>query len=183
MTGSSKAVRLSAARRLAGYSMLELAVVVSVLLILGLIFLNRVLIYQEWAEKTAAEATALNLRTAVRYRAMENLLRRQAPGKLVGSNPIQLVELPLQNYAGEFRDVQKQQIEPGNWFYDLDKSEICYRIRRRDHFVPGPRGRPDLCYRVTALASRAGPDGTMIEAEGVSLSLVEKYSWFPAEKN
>lgn len=164
--------------------MLELVVVIVVLLVLGLVFLDRVLIYQELAEKTAAETTAINMRTGLRYRALEMLVHHQDReiGALVGSNPIKLLELPLLNYAGEFHQPQLDQVAPGNWYFDLDKGEIRYRIQRRRYFVPGPSGLPELRFRVTATFRRAGADGAVLLAEGVNLMLLEQYSWFYAEK-
>jgi hypothetical protein len=49
---------------------------------------------------------------------------------------------------------------------------------RRRHFVAGPSGQPELRFRVTASLRKAGSDGSVFLAEGVSLILVEQYKWF-----
>jgi hypothetical protein len=165
--------------------MLEFCVVLVVILVLGLVFLDRVLIYQELAEKTAAETTAINMRTGLRFRVLELLIHGQNKGieALVGSNPVKWLEPPLSNYAGEFHQNQFGQVQPGNWYFDLDNKEIRYRIQRHKYFVPGPGGQMELRYRVVGSGKRAGYGGAEAAAEGLNLSLVEPYSWFYTENN
>jgi general secretion pathway protein G len=163
--------------------MVEFVVVIIVALVLGLVFLDRVLVYQELAEKTAAETSALNMRTGLRFGVLEMLVHNQDKeiAALIGSNPIKWVQHPLRNYAGEFHQAEIERVEPGNWYFDLDKGQICYRIMRRRHFVPGPSGQPELRYRVSASLRQASADSSSMVAEGVNLILIEPYSWFYAE--
>ncbi len=109
-----------------GFSLLEFCIVVVVLSVVLVCFFDRVQMYQEMAEKTAAEVTAVNMRTGLRYRVAEMLLHHQEReiGGLVGSNPIKWLDLPLQNYAGEFGPDQSAQVAPGSWYFNLDKGEM-----------------------------------------------------------
>ena len=125
-----------------GFSLLEFCVVAVVVGMLLAVFFDRVLMYQELAEKAAAEVTVIRMRTGLRYRVAELLLQRQERevAGLVGSNPVKWLDLPLSNYAGEFSAAQLDKVPPGSWYFDLGKGEIRYRIQRRRYFVPGPGG-------------------------------------------
>ncbi len=164
-----------------GFSLLEFCVVLVVVSAVLVFFFDRVQMYQELAEKTAAELTAQNLRTSVRFRVAEMLLRHQERdiGGLVGGNPTKWLDLPLSNYAGEFRQDQLGQVAPESWYFDLDKGEIRYRIKRQRYFAANPNGAPaELRFRVTASSRKEGADGSVSLAEGVSLTLMEQYKWF-----
>lgn len=159
--------------------MLEFCVVVAVFGLVLLFFFERVSIYQEMAEKTAAEVTVQNMRTGLRYRVAEMLLHQQEREitGLVGSNPIKLLDLPPANYAGEFVSNRLDQVPPGSWYFDPGKGEIAYRIRRHRYFAAGAGGQAELRFRVNASFRKAGADGSVLLAEGVNLSLLTPYQW------
>ena len=167
-------------RRSAGFSLLEFAVVSIVLSLVSLFFFDRLLTYQEMAEKTAAEITAINMRTGLRYRVAEMLLHHQESkiAGLVGGNPVKWLDTLPPNYSGEISAPKWEDIPPGNWYFDVKEREIFYRVKKGRYFVPGPSGRQMLRFRITASLKPAESDASILLAEGVTLTLVEQYKWF-----
>jgi hypothetical protein len=170
--------RISFARK--GASLFEFLVATLVLSLLSLFFFDRLLTYQELAEKTTVEVTAINMRAGLRYRVAELLLHQQdrEVANLVGGNPIKWLELPPPNYLGELSAPKWEEIPPGSWYFDVKKGEVLYRLKRARHFVPNSSGQQELRFRVTASFRKAAEDSTVMIAEGVTLILVEPYQWF-----
>lgn len=163
-----------------GFTVFELSVVAMVLSILALFLLDRVLTYQELAEKTAVEMTVMNMRTGLRYKVAEYLVNNQESemARLVGENSVMWLDHPPPNYLGELRKPRWDEIPPGNWYFDLSARELCYRVSKNRNFVSGQSGKQALCLHVTALARRGKTDGSVMQVQGVTLSLVEQYRWF-----
>lgn len=170
--------------RLRGFSLFELMVVVIVVGIVGLIFFSRVLVYQEIAEKTAVEITVMHLRSSLRYRTAELMLQHKEKEiiNLVGGNPMQWVEMPPPGYIGELKQVQWDRIAPGSWYFDRDKGEIVYRVRRGAHFNPGSAAPQKLHFRIVASSKQLSTDGSTAYVEGAHLQLLESYEWFSRDK-
>lgn len=183
---NSKVTSRSVNRQLQrAFSMLELLVVVILVGIVGVVFFNRMLIYQEMAEKSAVDITVMHIRNGLRYRTAEMLLRHQDKEivSLVGANPMVWLDMPPPNYIGELHNPNWHQIPPGSWYFDVDKGEIFYRIRRTGHFKPGPSGQQRLRFSVTATFRYPSTDRSIVLAEGVNLSSLEPYEWFSRDKS
>ena len=163
----------------AGFSLLELMVVACVVGIVSLYFFDRVLFYQEMAEKTAVEITAMHLRNGVRFHVADMLLHQKEKeiNGMEGANPMRWVDYPPPGYLGELKHPQWDQIAPGSWYFDMDKGEIVYRVRRGRHFVSGTNGQQVLRFRVVASFHRSTSDPSITLAEGLKLILLEKYTW------
>ncbi|MGH8806741.1 MAG: type II secretion system protein [Noviherbaspirillum sp.] len=165
-------------RKTPGFTLLEFAVVSVVAGVIALVFLGRLSAYQELAEKTAAEATATNIRSSLRYRAAELLLHNRGNeiAGLLEENPVTWLNTLPPNYLGALSKPQWSQIQPGYWYFDTSSGEVRYRIKAYRYFTPGPSGQPLLRFRVTA-AVRPGKDRSTT-IDGVNFSLVEPYKWF-----
>jgi len=163
-----------------GFSLFEFGVVSIVLSLVSLVFFDKLLTYQEMAEKTAAEVTAINMRAGLRYRVAEMLLNHKENeiAALVGGNPVKWLDTVPPNYLGELISAKWQDIPPGNWYFDVTKGEIRYRVKRTRYFAPGSSGRQMLRFRVTASLKPAKSDASILLAEGVTLTLIEQYEWF-----
>ena len=62
-------------RRQRGFTIFELVVVIVIASVLAIILLNRLWYYQEIAEKTAMEMTVMNMRSGLRLRIAELMMR------------------------------------------------------------------------------------------------------------
>lgn len=152
-----------------GFTLFELLVVAVMLGILALFLLDRVLTYQEMAEKATTEMTIMNMRTGLRYQIAELLVSNQENkmAGLVGENPVKWLERAPPNYLGELKKPNWDEIPPGSWYFDLSRRELCYRVNGHRNFVSSQSGKQAVCLRVTALSGG-----------WARLTLVEQYRWF-----
>ena len=167
-----------------GASWFELMVVLTAACIIGFFFLDRVLLYQEMAEKTAVETSILTIRTSLRYRLAHLLIHHQESdiGELIGVNPILLLDKPPPGYIGEIGQVRWDRIPPGSWYFDVGKKELVYRVKNTKHFLSGSGEQQKIRLCVTTLSKQPVKDTKFnnrpIITEGISLILIERYVWF-----
>lgn len=157
-------------------------VIIIVVVMMGL-FLNRVLFYQERAEKTAMVAVVGAIQTALTLQYGQVLTRGNASDvqALVQDNPMNWLQKKPANYAGEFYEPTPLAAGPGNWVFDLKTHDLIYVVRNGEYFKPGREGKKWIRFHVAANreASRlpsqrdAPPDLT-----GILFEPVEPYSWF-----
>jgi general secretion pathway protein G len=159
-----------------GFTLLELAVVVSIVGILAATLITRLDKTAEFAEKTAMEYTANVLNEALllefAHRVMDNS-RNQIPAMIV-TNPMDWLARKPTNYLGEFRVPIIDSDRTGNWYYDVYAHELIYLVRRGDYFTPDSAGLKRVRYMVEILYDQTD-HRTMV---GVSLTPVEPYKWF-----
>ncbi len=166
-----------------GFTLLELILVISIIAILGGLFLSRIPYYQEQAEKTAMEQVAAAVQSALvlRYGA---LMVRGADsqlllGELARDNPINWLQEKPRNYAGEFFDPSPQAVRPGSWVFDLKSRELVYVVDHADYFKPGQDGRKWIRFRVQLKYEPAlGRPDAGKELTGTLFQPVEPYRWF-----
>lgn len=161
--------------RASGVIRLEFLVVVIVVGILAGVLLDRMLNYQEYAEKTAMEMTVLNMRSGLRLRVAELMLqdRMGEAGKLLDENPIRWLETPPPNYRGLLNDVEPGDVSPGNWYFDANRKDLMYVPYRSTIFGAGFGGKKSIAFHVTAKTSLK-MDGISPKVEGVTLVMVER---------
>lgn len=166
----------------AGFTLLELVVVVGLVGILAVVAIDRLLYVREQAEKTVMEQTASILKSALRLQ-MADLIARQETAKiagLAGQNPMNWLAEKPGNYLGEFDRAAAPNAPRGSWYFDTTERALVYLVDRGDYFVPDALGRKQVRYRVVlvaggqVLAESADKSGI----DGVTLSLIEPYKWF-----
>lgn len=164
----------SAARQ-SGSGWLEISVALVVIGALVAALLEAVLRSEELAEKAMVDATVRNLRSGLRWRVAESMLRSGGDDldTLAGSNPVRWLERPPAGYLGDFSPPPAR-IARGSWYFDGSTRELAYRPALAFHFEPEP-GRPaEIRWRVRAL--RGGTTG--FAAEGLVLVETTRYRWF-----
>jgi prepilin-type N-terminal cleavage/methylation domain-containing protein len=163
-----------------GFTLFEFAVVVVIVGVLAIVLLERLLVYQEYAEKTAMEMTVRNVRTGLRYQIADlmNQDRMREVDRLLNENPVTWLETPPPNYLGQFRNPAPDQIAPGNWYFDTAKRELVYLPNRKRFFKPGGTGRDEIRFRVTAVrGSQKLIKGSEPSVQGLTLNLLNSYQW------
>ena len=166
-----------------GFTLFELVVVITIIVVLMGFFFNRALFYQEQAEKTAMVEVAGALQSALTLQYGQLLTRGKSSdlAALVQDNPMNWLQKLPRNYAGEFYDPTPLAVDTGNWVFDLKTRELVYVVRNADHFKPGSDGKKwvrfhiAVNYEASRLPSlRNSPP----ELTGVLFEPVEQYSWF-----
>ncbi|MDP1682823.1 MAG: prepilin-type N-terminal cleavage/methylation domain-containing protein [Burkholderiales bacterium] len=171
-------------RRLHGFTLIELLVVIIIISTLGAVLLDRVLFYQEAAEKAAMEQLAGTLRSGLHLQIADRLLKGKTAdiAALGQDNPMDwLAEQPA-NYVGVRFAPQAGEVAKGNWYYDLKDRQLVYVVARGGHFAPNKQGRKEVRYAVRVVYARAAQAGRenadKQEVNGVILAMTEPYRWF-----
>lgn len=135
-----------------GFTLIELIIVICIIVVLAGLFLQRVPLYQEQAEKAAMQQVAGALQSALVMR-YGSLMTRGASnekelGKLATDNPIDWLQQKPRNYSGEFFDPTPHAIAPGHWMFDLKSHDLIYVVDHADYFKPGSDGKKWIRFHV-----------------------------------
>lgn len=155
-----------------GYSRFELVCVILIVCVLLLVLLDRTLRYQAMAEKTAMELTIMNMRSGLRLRVAELMMadRTNELGDLVQDNPIHWLEKPPANYLGEIRNPRRASLPPDTWYFDPDRRELVYLLRRNNFFGAEPAEGTAVVLRIAAVQRGSAIAGSGAQnTEGVAL--------------
>lgn len=166
-----------------GFTLIELIVVITIVVVMGGVFLGRMLFYVEQAEKTAMETVAGTIQSALTLQ-YGRILTRGKPSDvaaLAQDNPMDWLQKKPRNYAGEFYNPTPLSVESGNWVFDLKTRDLVYIVRNADHFKPGSDGRKWIRFHVvvTHEPSRLPSlQDAPAELTGIVLQPIEPYAWF-----
>lgn len=162
-----------------GSGWLEFAVVAVVLAIMLGLLLQRVVEYQEQAEKAAVELTIRNLRSALRWEVGQRMIhgRGEDIAQLAGANPIAWLQRPPPGYVGESVVPAAAQIEAGSWYFDIAARELAYLPRFRSHLKTAANSTAELRWRLHALKNVPGADVNPAVTEIVLVETMP-YRWF-----
>jgi hypothetical protein len=164
-----------------GASQLELAVSIVLFAIFLVVFLERALYYQEYAEKIAMEMTVANMRTGLRYKIADLIVNKRMAEipALADENPVNWLAGQPENYLGEFDSLPRDGTA-GKWFYDKRNLELVYTVNNRRHFVPYDGRDFTLRYRVARIQGPAGTSSRTASVQlWVELRQPQGYSWLP----
>lgn len=166
-----------------GFTLLELIVVAAVIGILAAVFLNRVLFYQEQAEKIVMETTARNIRIGLRIRLADMTIhnRQSEIPLLAGENPISWLASKPGDYLGEYDGPKPEEMQVSGWYFDVKDKTLVYLPDMAEYFQPDPAGRKRVRYRVAPVYGRDKENGAAADnkiVEDVVLELREPYRWF-----
>jgi len=173
----------SAAGLACGFTLLELIAVIAIIVLLMGLYLQRMPFYQEQAEKAAMESVAASIQSGLTLQ-FGMLLTRGQPSDvavLTQENPVNWLQKPPRNYAGEYFDPTPSSAEPGSWVFDLKSRELIYLPRITSHFKPGRDGRKWIRFHVVISHEKSRlPSLQQAPAEltGALFEPVEPYAWF-----
>ena len=167
-----------------GSKLFEFVIVVLLFGALSTVVLEYMLHYIEVAEKSAMENTVMNMRSSLRLRLAQVLVRNDVDEgvRLSRDNPMNWLQEMPPNYAGEFDNPEPGAIAKGKWYYDRGKRELVYLVDMGREFVPDEEGGKRVRYRVNApflrqAAKENRPLSVNDVVEGVSLIAVVPYEW------
>ncbi len=164
-------------RNVAGFSLLELVVVICIISGLLALAIPKLWALQVEAEKVAMEQVLGNLRSAIGMKVADFLVRNDMAGvrSLTGSNPMdRLSEVPS-NYRGALNGANPDTIAAGNWYFDMQARALVYRVRNQDYFRGG-LGKPARArFAIRVIYEERGRNTN--EIAGATLVPLEPYVW------
>jgi hypothetical protein len=167
-------------QRQSGFSVFEFVVAVAIVAVCGGVLLQRMLYLQEYAEKTAMDLTVANMRTGLRYRTGDLLMRDRVSeiSTLADENPVNWLQTSPDNYLGEF-DRQPSNDLRGNWYFDKTRRELVYTVNNRRHFLPASDQDYALRWHtVRVQAKERGDSGNKGNPQWVALVPIAGGRWF-----
>ena len=167
-------------QRQRGFSLFELVAAIAIVGVFAGVLLQRMLYLQEVAEMTAMDLTVANLRTGLRYKTGDLLIRDKVSeiATLADENPVNWLQNHPENYLGEFDWTPDTDLR-GKWYFDKTRHELVYTINNRRHFLP-VNGQ-DYALRwhaVRLLAKEENISGSKGKVQWVALVQVAGGHWF-----
>lgn len=169
-------------KRCEGFTLLEFGVVAIILGILAAILLDRLLFYQEAAEKARMESTVATLKSALRLKIVALMVQERTPecARLAQQDPMDWLESKPSDYLGEYRGAPPESVvRDGGWYYDGAAHILVYRVNNGRLFVPDSSGQRQVRFRITRLADdlRDSRDACVFLLNAPILTPVEPYRW------
>lgn len=164
-----------------GFTLIELAVVVSVVAVLAATLLDRVVFYQEQAEKVAMEQMVGTVRSALHLQVAALVAKGRTTDipKLLDQNPMNWLAEKPGNYLGELFAPKPQDVELGTWYFDLQTRNLIYSVRHNAHFRADGNEKNQVRYRLQLVTAIQGSNSEADnDIEGVILEPVVPYTWF-----
>lgn len=166
-----------------GFTLIELIVVIIIVVVMMGLFVDRMLFYQEQAEKAAMEGVVSAIQSALVLQYAQILTRGKPSdlAALVQDNPMDWLQKKPPNYAGEFYDPTPLSVESGNWVFDLKTRDLVYVLRNANYFRPGKDGRKWIRFRVVIkyeISHLPSLRDAPAELTGTLFEPVEPYAWF-----
>ncbi len=174
-------------RLTAGFSLLELVVVVAIIAVLMAIAVSKYLALAVEAERVAMESVLSSLRTAISMKMAEDIVegRINDVRLLENSNPMDRLQQTPNNYAGELDGAQAAGIPSGTWYFDRAEHALVYRVHNVNYFRTVLEGPPRARFKVRVLfQDRDGDrvfDAPKDKLEGVVVTPLEPYHWLSYE--
>jgi len=145
--------------RTRGFTLVELVIVVCVVALLLGIALDRLLRWQELAERAALQQNiaAINSALALKFAAYVVAGTPQRIREEVGRNPVHLLARPPDNYLGDLASADSKPLPRPSWYFDGLTGELVYLPMRRRYWG-GASGAPDsIRFRVALTDAEAAP--------------------------
>ena len=159
-----------------GFTLVELAVAVSVIAVAAALLLNRLAYHQEMAEKAAMEAVARAVKTGLQLKLAELIATQgQAEaGILEVEDPMRWLEARPENYAGFYA----AGIDRGKWYFDSGKRHLVYIVNTGRRLELDTGGTPEIRFQARLVKDRVAFAGGVQESvTAVTLTPVAPYRW------
>lgn len=163
-----------------GFSLLELAGAFTLVAIVAAVLLDRLMYYEELAEKARMEATISTLKSALRVRMATMMIEGRAHEYrlLAGQNPIDWLDRMPDDYRGAVADIAG--MPAGAWYFDHADRTLVYLVRNGRYFQPDSEGLKRVRLNVVSVSNRPGTglsSGMVEPSDTVAIRLLEPYHW------
>ena len=165
--------------RTTGFTALELALSIALIGIFSSVLLDRLLYYEEAAEKANMEYWVNELKVGLQLRVGHLMAQSKVVDYLAVSreNPMSWLETPAPGYRGEVVATANPQMPPASWYYDRTQRELVYVSGLNRYLQRDAQARPRVHFRVKIVRPE---DSTAQDSTVLGLQLVpaEPYRWF-----
>jgi len=150
--------------RARGFTLIELLVVTSIVAVLFGVALERLLKYQEMAERAALEQNlaAMNTALALKFAAYVTAGRGAEVANEAGKNPVALLARPPENYLGELYAPEVSGLERRSWYFDRQSAELVYLPHRRRYLSSASAPPDSLRFRIALLPQTGDASGLRV---------------------
>jgi hypothetical protein len=165
--------------RSSGFSLAEFAVCILLIGVFAGLLLDRMLYYQETAEKAAMELEATKLKLALQVHIGDLIARNRVLDypRIARENPMGWLDRPPVGYRGEFNGDVSGQLPKGSWYFDRSRAEVVYVVNLDRNFESASGGRAHVRWRVKLVRPEGVPAKDAIVI-GMQLVPAEPYHWF-----
>lgn len=127
--------KLRSHRLEAGFTYLELVIVIAIIASLLYFALDRLLKLQVVAERAAVQQIIGQLQSAIGLTIGEHIVEHDIPGlkKYVSTNPMLLFSETPVNYLGSFAS-RPEPIAGASWWYDQTNGYLVYQVANKQYF-------------------------------------------------
>ena len=160
-----------------GASKLEFTLALAVIAVAAVVILERLAQLEEYAEKTAMDATVLNITAGLRAEIGNYIIHGEENriAALTGSNPLRWLTQPPPGYLGELAAPPRAPAD-GAWWFETSRRALCYRPKLRHRLVVGD-AEAGLCWRIEPVGGSGSSSGRAAVA-WVRLAPLGEYRWF-----
>jgi general secretion pathway protein G len=143
------------------------------------VLLERLLYYEEAAEKAVVELQATTLKVALQVHVGDLISRNQKLDYAViaRENPMRWLEQPLAGYRGEFSADVAAELPKGSWYFDRSTAELVYLVKLDRNLRLASDGPARVRWHVRLVRPEGAPakDSTVV---GLQFVPVVPYRWF-----
>lgn len=170
--------------RSGAFTLIELIAVLCVIAVLAGVLADRLMTYQERAEKTAMEQVVVVLKTALQLRSTGMLVHGRLADlkELETENPMNWLAERPENYLGAYAEAPSSDISAGKWYFDIRERQLVYVPARSRNFLPGRNGKTAIRFRVLIdvgpLPGEVGRPNPMVGIGKIEFAATEPYNWF-----
>lgn len=172
-------MRSTPSRGIGGFTLLELLVALAVIGVCASVLLERLLYYEEAAEKASMEYVVNVLKVGLQARIGHLMAQSQVVDfiAVAHENPVTWVDVPIPGYRGEVVATPDPQMPGGSWYYDRTARELVYVAGLSRYLEHDAQRRPRVHFRVKVVRPEdaAARDDMVL---GLQLVPAGQYRWF-----
>ncbi len=167
-----------------GFSMFELVVVVIMVGLLMTFAIDRILRLQVDAERVSVQYLIGTLDSAVYLQAAETVVKQgiNALSKFENTNPVDYLEKPPFNYAGEASIDDASDLKASNWYYDTEQNILFYKVKNVQYFKTEFSSTPLIRLKLSLVYADTGVLVRDTSVRGVLLKSLDEYQWVLARR-
>ena len=171
--------RRDAPLKRAGFTLIELMVVICVVALLFGVALDRLMRFQELGERTAMEQNlaAINVALTMKFAVLAASGQPRAIEKEIGANPVDLLARAPENYLGALFMPSAEHLPARSWYFDRASGDLVYMPGRTRYLTEPPDAERGLRFRVVLSDPSPRKDEIVTEIRQALIRPLRPYRW------